>query len=109
VGTGLAAFESKPLELIATAHVEDEEFGATLQPFEQVARSPDFIVHSFCHCGLPHRHTVGKSLITVITGQLPIAPRTYPDPRWTTLRWSLISGLGFLMRRHVSLAQPMNK
>ena len=53
-GHGAAAFELKPLELIAIAHIEDEEFVAAFQPFEQVSRSPDFIVQSFYRCGLAH-------------------------------------------------------
>jgi hypothetical protein len=63
---GAPAFESKLLKLIAIAHIEDEEFVATFQPFEQLSRSPDFIVQSFCHCGLPHRWDI--------------------DPGWGTIR-----------------------
>lgn len=48
-GQGAPTFESELIELIAVAHVEDEEFVATFQPFEQISRCPDFIVQSFCH------------------------------------------------------------
>jgi hypothetical protein len=52
-----AAFESKLLELIAIAHIEDEEFVATLQPIEQFSRGPDFVVHSFRHWGSFRHYT----------------------------------------------------
>jgi len=41
------AFESKPLELIAVTHIENEEFVQMFEAFEQVSRRPDFPIQSF--------------------------------------------------------------
>ena len=66
-GHRAATFESKPLELIVIAHIEDEEFVAALQPFQQVSRSPYFIVQLFCHCGLRHwQHSASRPHATVL-------------------------------------------
>ncbi|PYT66025.1 MAG: hypothetical protein DMG39_27730 [Acidobacteria bacterium] len=50
---GAAAFESELLELIAIAHIEDEESFAAFQPCEQISRSPDFLFQSFYHWWAP--------------------------------------------------------